>query len=55
VQDARDVLRALLIGPLRFTPIDEDRRRGYAFSFTISIDKMVSGVLELPMSFPRHR
>lgn len=55
VQDARDVLRELLIGPVRFTPIDEERRRGYAFTFTIALDEVLSGVVELPtkMASPR--
>ena len=48
MQDARKALRALLVGPLRFTPINEERRRGYAFSGTIALDKMFAGVLELP-------
>jgi hypothetical protein len=31
VDEARDVLRSLLIGPLVFTQITEGRRRGHAF------------------------
>jgi hypothetical protein len=31
VSEGRAVLRTLLVGPLRFTPIEEERRRGYAF------------------------
>ena len=48
VTEARAVLRALLVGPLRFTPIVEERRRGYAFSGTIALDRLLSGVVELP-------
>ncbi len=48
VQDARAVLRALLVGPLRFTPIVEDRRRGYAFRGTIALDRLLAGVVDLP-------
>jgi hypothetical protein len=32
VQDARPVLRELLEGPIKFTPIIEDARRGYRLS-----------------------
>jgi hypothetical protein len=52
VQDARDVLRALLVGPLKFIPINEERRRGYAFSGTVSLDKVLPGVVDLPMNNP---
>ncbi|MDP2320626.1 MAG: hypothetical protein Q8O42_14960 [Acidobacteriota bacterium] len=48
VAEGRAVLRALLIGPLRFTPIDDGRRRGYAFSGAISLDRLLAGVVELP-------
>jgi hypothetical protein len=42
------VLRALLVGPLRFTPVLEERRRGYAFTGTIALDRLIAGVVELP-------
>lgn len=48
VQDARGVLRALLIGPLKFTPINEERRRGYAFSGTVALDRLLVGAVDLP-------
>ena len=48
VTEGRAVLRALLIGPLRFTPITEPRRRGYTFEGTIALDRVLAGVLELP-------
>jgi hypothetical protein len=48
VQDARAVLRTLLIGPLRFTPVTDVRRRGYTFEGTIALDRLLAGVLELP-------
>jgi hypothetical protein len=47
VAEGRAVLRTLLVGPLRFTPIEE-RRRGYAFEGVIALDRLVSGVVELP-------
>lgn len=50
VQDARAVLRALLVGPLRFTPIVEARRRGYAFEGAIALDRLLSGVIEWPIT-----
>ncbi len=48
VAEARKVLRGLLIGPLRFTPIAEGRRRGYGFEGTIALDRLLAGVVELP-------
>ena len=42
------VLRALLIGPLRFTPIDDGGRRGYAFSGTVALDRLLAGAVEWP-------
>ena len=48
VTEARAVLRALLIGPLRFIPIVEERRRGYAFSGAIALDRLLAGVVGLP-------
>jgi DNA invertase Pin-like site-specific DNA recombinase len=44
----REVLRALLAGPLRFTPVDEPRRRGYAFESSIALDRIVAGMVPLP-------
>ena len=32
VASGRNVIRQLLVGPLRFTPILEERRRRYAFA-----------------------
>jgi hypothetical protein len=48
ITEGRAVLRALLIGPLRFSPVKEGRRRGYAFEGTIALDRLLTGVLELP-------
>jgi hypothetical protein len=48
VQDARGVLRTLLIGPLRFTPVNDGRRRSYAFEGPIALDRLLSGVVSLP-------
>ena len=48
VESGRDVLRALLVGPLRFTPVLEERRRGYTFTGTIALDRLIAGVVELP-------
>jgi hypothetical protein len=42
----RDVLRLLLAGPIGFTPVNEDRRRGYRFEAAIALDRMIGGVLE---------
>ena len=48
VDSGRDVLRALLVGPLRFTPIIEKRRRTYAFEGAIALSRLVAGVIDLP-------
>jgi site-specific DNA recombinase len=48
IQEARAVLRALLIGPLRFTPVNDERRRGYAFEGSIALDRLLAGVVDLP-------
>ena len=48
VKEGREVLRTLLIGPLRFTPTADGRRRGYTFEGTIALDKLVTGVVDLP-------
>ena len=48
IAEGRAVLRTLLVGPLRFTPIIEDRRRGYAFEGAIALDRLLSGVVDLP-------
>ena len=42
------MLRLLLGGPIRFTPVDEDRRRGYRFEGTIALDRMISGLVATP-------
>jgi hypothetical protein len=43
------VLRALLDGPLRFTPIDNERRRGYEFAGLVALDRLIAGVIDLPL------
>jgi len=48
VTEGRAVLRALLIGPLRFTPVKDARRRGYAFEGAVALDRLLTGVIELP-------
>jgi len=48
VAEGRAVLRTLLIGPLRFTPVSDGRRRGYAFEGTLALDRLLSGVVDLP-------
>lgn len=48
VAEARAILGTSLCGPLRFTPAVEDRRRGYRFEGAIALDRVVSGIVELP-------
>ena len=48
VAEGRAVLRTLLIEPLKFTPVIDGRRRGYAFEGAIALDRLLAGVVELP-------
>lgn len=48
VREGRAVLRALLVGPLRFTPIVTEQRRGYKFEGAIALDRLLVGVVDLP-------
>ena len=48
VAEGRAVLRAILVGPLRFTPVADGRRRGYAFEGAIRLDRLLAGVVDLP-------
>ena len=48
LEEARNVLRTLLVGPLRFTPVVEERRRGYRFEGAIALDRLGSGIVDLP-------
>ena len=45
MSEGREVLRALLVGAIRFTPVIEGRRRGFAFEARIALDKLLSGVV----------
>ena len=36
-------MRLLLAGPLRFTPVIEDRRKGYALEGAIALDRLIAG------------
>ena len=42
----RDVLRLVLAGPIRFTPVNDEQRRGYKLEAAIALDRMIGGVLE---------
>jgi hypothetical protein len=42
------VVPVLLVDKLRFTWIQEQRRRGYQFEGTVALDRLVNGVVELP-------
>ena len=51
VDSGRDVLRALLVGPLRFTPVVNEGQRGYRFTGTIALDRLVAGAIDLPPGY----
>ena len=40
--------RALLEGPLRFTPVVDGQRREYRFAGAIALDRLIAGVIDLP-------
>jgi len=42
------MLRTLLAEPIRFTPVVEERRRGYRFEGRIALDRMITGLVPLP-------
>ena len=44
----RDRRPALVNGPLRFTPVNDGRHRGYAFEGTVALDRLLAGVVVLP-------
>lgn len=44
-QDARPVLRELLHGPIRFTPIVEDDRRGFHFNGAVKTGGFLLGIV----------
>ena len=46
VDQARPVLRGLLDGPIRFTPIIEEARRGYAFAGGLYTGAVLFGIVE---------
>jgi hypothetical protein len=46
-ESGRAVLKELLVGPLRFTPEVDERRRRYRFTGAIALDRLVAGVIEL--------
>jgi hypothetical protein len=47
VESGREVLKALLVGPLRFTPLLDQGRQAYRFTGVIALDRLVAGVIEL--------
>ena len=47
VAEGRAALRSLLMGPIKFTPIREEPRRGYAFEAAIALDRLLARVIEL--------
>jgi hypothetical protein len=49
------MLRTLLAEPIRFTPVLEDRRRGYRFEGRIALDRMVAGLVLPELSAKLHQ
>ena len=46
-EGGREVLRLLLTAPLRFTPVMNGAMRGYRFTGTLALDRLVEGVVDL--------
>jgi len=46
-ESGREVLKALLVEPLRFEPVIDERRRAYRFRGAIALDRLVAGVIDL--------
>jgi hypothetical protein len=47
--EGRQVLRQLLEEPIRFTPFEEDGRRGYRFTGKASVGSLLGGLVEVTM------
>lgn len=52
VSHARQLLRKLLVGPVRLTPIGPDQRV-YRFEATVSLGKLLSGLFPTSVASPR--
>ena len=48
VESGREVLKALLMDPLRFAPEVDARGRRYRFTGRIALDRLLAGVVDFP-------
>jgi hypothetical protein len=46
IDSARDVLRTLLVEPLRFTPVPTQHGFGYAFEGKIALNRLIADVID---------
>ena len=53
VGDARRVLRELLEGPIQFTPVLDEARRGYRFEGALTVGGMLAGSARSRLWRPR--
>ena len=49
-QAGRGPLRQILVGPIRFTPVERDGKRGYSFSGEVALATLLAGVVDVSMS-----
>jgi hypothetical protein len=40
-------MKELLVGPLRFSPEVDERRKRYRFTGAVALDRLVAGVIDL--------
>jgi hypothetical protein len=48
VSHARELLREILVAPIRFTPFTTGARRGYRFEGEASLGGLLRGIIDLP-------
>lgn len=48
VQSGRLLLRQNLTGPIQFTPVERDGRRGYSFRGEVGMSELLTGAIDLP-------
>jgi hypothetical protein len=46
-ESGRAVMKELLVGPLRFSPEVDERRKRYRFAGAVALDRLVAGVIDL--------
>ena len=50
VQSGRTLLREILLGPIRFRPMEQAGRRGYTFRGEVGLATLLAGVVDVSMT-----